>query len=128
LFLYHIITTIAIAIPFASIGYYVEKLDFLITVAFTVLLSSIIMVIPTIYIIDNDTLIIREFFIAKTKIDIATIKKIKDSHRNDYIDIRYKKYKQVTIYPKDKYGFINDLKNINPEIEVIYRANALKFC
>jgi len=70
------------------------------------------------YTIDNDVLIIKLWY-GKTKIDIADIKKIKETYPKYYIDIRYEKYKQTTVCLKDKDEFINDLKSINPEIEII---------
>ena len=118
--LYNFVGSVVIAVPLYLLGYYFEQLNFLIAVAFSLPLTSIIISIPTIYIIDNEILIIRQSFV-KTKIDIKTIKRIKALVREHDIKIRYKKYKQVTIYPKDKYAFINDLKNINSDIEVIYK-------
>ena len=117
--LHIIVGSVIMGIPLCLLGYYFEQLNFLTTGVLSGLFISIVMIIPTTYIIDNNTLIIREIFIAKTKIDISTIKKIKASVRGHDIKIRYKKYKQVTLYPKDKYGFINDLKSINSDIEVI---------
>jgi len=90
-----------------------------------------ILIIPTYYIIENETLIIKSGLFSKLKIDIKTIKKVQEKRSGlaepalslDRIEIRYKKYDHVMISPKDKYGFINDLKSINSDIEIILKDN-----
>jgi len=57
------------------------------------------------------------FFFSLAKIDITTIKKIKITKKR--IEIHNKKYGTMRLYLKDKQGFINDLKSINSDIEVI---------
>ena len=114
-----IVGVLVYVILFIIIGYCTGELVVFVTGALGGVLTPIILSFFTSYTIDNDVLIIKIWF-GKTKIDIANIKKIKETNLKYYIDIRYKKYKQVTIYPKDKYELINDLKSINPEIEVVY--------
>jgi hypothetical protein len=81
---------------------------------------AIFITITTHYIIDNETLILKNgFFFSVAKVDIKTIKKIKETKNR--IEIHCKKYGTMMLYPKDKQAFINDLKSINSEIEVIYR-------
>ena len=118
--LYNLVGSVAIAIPLGILGYCIDRFEYLISGAFAMLLTPIILAIPTYYIIDNNTLIVRQSFI-KMKIDITTIKWIKVSNDNHDIKIRYKKYSSVDIYPKDKSEFINDLKGVNSEIEVKYK-------
>ena len=99
--------------------YFTNELVIFATAAIAGIVTPVLISFLTSYIIDNDILIIKIWF-GKTKIDISTIKKIKETNLKYNIDICYKKYKQITITPKYKYEFINDLKNINPEIEVEY--------
>ena len=97
----------------------IGKFDYLIilNIICMTFLQIFILTVPTHYIIDNETLIIRQGF-SKIKIDIHTIKKVKETKRK--IEIRYKKYDNIKISPKDKYGFINDLTSVNSDIEVVY--------
>jgi hypothetical protein len=85
--------------------------------------------IPIYYIIDNEMLISKWWFLTLKKIDIKTIRKIKvkggESGKEEeyYIEIRYGRCNYImAISPKDKdmYDIINDLTNINSDIEVIY--------
>ena len=82
------------------------------------ILTPILLSFLTSYIVDNDVLILKVWF-GKTKIDIADIKKIKKTNFNGCLEIHYKKYKQATVCLKDGEEFINDLKSINPDIEVV---------
>ena len=102
-------------------GYSISRLPGLISILAGAVGGILIVVILSFlnsYTIDNGVLIIKLWY-GKTKIDIASIKKIKETHPKYCIDIRYNKYKQITVCPKDKDEFIHDLKSINPEIEVI---------
>ena len=71
-------------------------------------------------IIENENLIVKWGLLGKVKIDIKTIKKIEVRKRK--MEIRYKKYDHIKISPKHKHDFINDLTNINPEIEMVYKS------
>jgi hypothetical protein len=85
--------------------------------------------IPTYYTIDESSLIIKSGLFSKIKIDIATIRKIRETNSlltspalsADRIEIKYKKYDWIMISPKNKFDFIQDLININPTIEVQYK-------
>ena len=105
----------------AIFGYITNGLSGLLLHAIGAVVGILFVVMLSLFnycIIDNNVLIIRMSLFFKTKIDIADIKKIK-TYPKYYIDIRYKKYKQAAVGLKDKDEFINDLKSINPEIEII---------
>ena len=106
----------------AIFGYFSSGLSGLLLPVVSALVGILIVVLLSLfnsYAIDNEVLIIKLWY-GKTKIDIADIKKIKETNLKYCIEIRYKKYKQTTICLKDKDEFINDLKSINPEIEVVH--------
>ncbi|THU32402.1 hypothetical protein FAM09_26785 [Niastella caeni] len=82
--------------------------------------------ITTYYTIDNNLLIIKCGFLYKTTIDIQHIRKIKETNSTisspatsiDRLEISYGKYRTVLISPKQKMEFINELKSLNPGIEI----------
>jgi len=100
------------------------------------ILQNYIFIIPTYYIIDNEQLIFKSGLFHKIKIDISTITKITETNKIlstytfapslDRIKISYKKYDHITISPKNKHNFIQDLMSINPDIEVIYKEKTTK--
>ena len=77
------------------------------------------------YIIEENQLIVKCMFIVNNKIDISKIKKIEKTNSIlsspalslDRIAIKFNKYDEVYISPKEKQSFVNDLLKINPEIE-----------
>lgn len=78
------------------------------------------------YIITENQLIIKSTWIVNEKIDISKITKIEKSNSVlsspalslDRIRIRYNKFDEVLISPKEKKEFINEVLKINPNIEV----------
>jgi hypothetical protein len=85
----------------------------------------------TYYQIYGTTLRIRCGFFYDTSINIELIKEIKETRNPisapatslDRIVITYNKFDTVIISPKDKEGFINYLKKINPGIKVILKKS-----
>lgn len=80
----------------------------------------------TYYVIEDEVLHVRCGFLYYSRIDIKTINKITET-RNiisspatsiDRMEILYSKYSSVLVSPKDKDGFIEALKTINPAIEI----------
>lgn len=77
------------------------------------------------YIIEENQLIVKCMFIVNERIDISKIKKIEKTNSIlsspalslDRIAIKFNKYDEVYISPKEKQSFVNDLLKINPEIE-----------
>jgi hypothetical protein len=65
-------------------------------------------------------------FIVNDRIDISKIRKIEKTSSIlsspalslDRIAVRYNKFDEVYISPKEKQNFLNDLLQINPNIEV----------
>jgi len=100
------------------------------------ILQNYIFIIPTYYIIDNEELILKSGLFHKIKIDISTITKITETNKIlstytfapslDRIKISYKKYDHITISPKNKYEFIQNLMSVNSAIEVIYKEKITK--
>lgn len=80
----------------------------------------------TFYVIDRQKLIIKCGFIINTSVDILSIRKISETNSImsapaasfDRLEILYNKFDTVLISPKNKAGFIEALKVINPQIEV----------
>lgn len=78
------------------------------------------------YVIDNNQLIVKCMFIVNERIDIAKIRKIEKTNNIlsspalslDRIAVRYNKFDEVYISPKEKQLFVEELLKINPEIEV----------
>lgn len=77
------------------------------------------------YAIAGDTLLIKSTGF-NSAIPIKTIRRVEETNSLlsspaaslDRLEIVYNRYDSVLVSPKDKSGFINDLKAINPEIEV----------
>lgn len=83
------------------------------------------------YAIEKENLNVKCGFFINQNIDIKTISKISETYNPlsspaasiDRLEIKYNKSDSVLISPKDKIAFINDLKVINPIIEVEFRKN-----
>jgi hypothetical protein len=77
------------------------------------------------YIISENHLIVKCMFIVNDKIEISKIRKIEKTNSIlsspalslDRIAIKFNKYDEVYISPKERQAFIDDLLKINPEIE-----------
>ncbi|MDY8135377.1 PH domain-containing protein [Aquimarina sp. 2201CG5-10] len=83
------------------------------------------------YSVENNTLIIKCGFLFKKNIDINTIKTIKKTTSLlsspapsfDRIEIKYGKYDEIIISPRNKITFVKDLTSINPNIEIDISAD-----
>lgn len=79
------------------------------------------------YIINKNQLIVKSTWIVYERIDISKISKIEKSNSIlsspalslDRFRIRYNKYDEVLISPKEKEEFIDELLKVNPNIEII---------
>jgi hypothetical protein len=77
------------------------------------------------YIISENYLIVKCMFIVNDKIEISKIRKIEKSNSIlsspalslDRIAIKFNRYDEVYISPKERQAFIDELLKINPEIE-----------
>lgn len=77
------------------------------------------------YIISENYLIVKCMFIVNDKIEISKIRKIEKTNSIlsspafslDRIAIKFNKYDEVYISPKERQAFIDELLKINPEIE-----------
>lgn len=87
------------------------------------------MFITTNYIIESDKLTIKCGFLYNKAIDIETIKTITETNNPlsapatslDRLEINYGKFDSILISPKYKSEFINDIKRLNPNVEVKYK-------
>lgn len=78
------------------------------------------------YIINENQLIVKCMFIVNERIEINKIRKIEKTSSIlsspalliDRIAVRYNKFDEVYISPKEKQLFVEELLKINPEIEV----------
>lgn len=79
------------------------------------------------YIINENQLIVKSTWIVNERIDISKITKIEKSNSIlsspalslDRLRIRYNKYDEVLISPKEKKAFIDEVLKINPNVEII---------
>ncbi|MBK0369899.1 PH domain-containing protein [Flavobacterium agrisoli] len=87
--------------------------------------------LSTKYTIEKENLNIKCGFFVSKNIEIKTIRKISETHNIlsspagsiDRLEIVYNKFDSILISPKDKKRFLEDLKIINPELEINYRKN-----
>lgn len=79
------------------------------------------------YIINENQLIVKSTWIVNERIEISKIKKIEKSNSIlsspalslERLRIRYNKFDEILISPKEKKEFIDELLKINPTIEII---------
>ncbi len=99
-----------------------------VTIFLTLLLVFVLhLFLSTKYIIDDKMLKIKFGIFSLSPIDIDTIKEVSNTKSLlsapapsfDRIIIKYEKYNDVIISPKDKENFIIELKKINPNIKII---------
>ena len=82
----------------------------------------------TYYTIDENKLIIRSFFIVNKKVDVQSIKIVRESRNPisapaaslDRLEV-ISTVDSVLISPKDKNAFIEEITTINPRIKVVYK-------
>ncbi len=82
----------------------------------------------TYYTIDENKLIIRSFFIVNKKVDVQSIKIVRESRNPisapaaslDRLEV-ISTLDSVLISPKDKNAFIEKITTINPRIKVVYK-------
>jgi hypothetical protein len=92
----------------------------------TILLFIVFTSKSTRYIITENQLIVKCMFIVNDKIEISKIRKIEKTNSLlsspalslDRIAIKFNKFDEVYISPKEREDFLNDLLQINPNIEV----------
>ena len=102
-------------------GEWIGYLGILLCFLFIVFISK-----STRYIIAENQLIVKCMFIVNDIIEISKIRKIEKTNSIlsspalslDRIAIKFNKYDEVYISPKDRQDFLNDLLQINPTIEV----------
>jgi Bacterial PH domain len=97
-------------------------------VLFALVLLIIVISKTTNYIINESlsTLTVKSMYFVNNTIEIAKIRKIEKSNSIlsapalslDRLLVRYNKYDEVYISPKDKQLFVEELLKINPNIEV----------
>ena len=81
------------------------------------------------YIISGDNLNVKSSFIINENIDINTITKIKETNNPlsapafslDRLEITYGKGSNILISPREKTEFLNQIKSINKNIDIIYK-------
>jgi len=81
------------------------------------------------YTITGDNLNIKSSFIINENIDINTITKIKETNNPlsapafslDRLEITYGKGSNILISPREKTEFLNQIKSINTNIDIIYK-------
>ena len=99
-----------------------------------VILFVVHIFMTTEYTIENDKLIIKCGFLYNKIIDIKTIKKIKETNNPlsspatslDRLEINYGKFDSIIISPKLKSEFINDIKRVNPNVEIKYKKKKIE--
>lgn len=89
-------------------------------------------ILGTVYSIENGKLIIKVGLFKYKPIDILEIKEVSKTNSIisapassfDRIEIKYGKYDEVVISPKDQSEFVDELKRINPEIIINLNSTA----
>jgi Bacterial PH domain len=102
-------------------GEWIGLLGLVGVVGFILILSK-----TTQYIINENQLIVKSTWIVNERIDISKITKVEKSNSIlsspalslDRLLVRYNKYDEVLISPKEKKEFIDELLKINPAIEI----------
>lgn len=92
-----------------------------VTLAFLVYLF-----LTTYYVIEGDKLRVRSGFLVNRIIEIEKIRKVETSKSFlsspatsfDRIELSYNKFDSVSISPSDKISFVEELKSLNPAIEL----------
>jgi hypothetical protein len=82
--------------------------------------------VNTYYTIDGNSLIVKSGLVVHKKIDINSIKTIKETNTIfsapalsfDRLEVKWGDYTGIVISPMDKKGFIEHMKSINPRIVV----------
>lgn len=100
-----------------------------IVILLPVILFVVHLFMTTEYTIDSDKLTIKCGFLYNKTIDIKAIEKITETNNPlsspatslDRLEINYGKFDSVMISPKQKTEFINDIKGLNPNVEVKYK-------
>ena len=124
-----IIILFSIVFGGVTIAMIVDGEYFAILILLPLILFIITLLKQTYYIIDENTLRIRSWFLVNIKIDINTITKIAETNNPlsspagslDRLGIYYNKSSLILISPKDKKGFIENIQKINPNIEIKYK-------
>lgn len=105
-----------------------------IVILLPVILFVVHMFLTTNYMIESDELIIKCGFLFYKTIDIKNIKKITETNNPlsspatslDRLEINYGNFDSIIISPKLKTEFINDIKRLNPNVEIKYKINKTK--
>ncbi len=91
-----------------------------------VLLFTLHLFLNTYYVIDGEFLIVKSGMMFNKKVDINSVKNIKETKTIisapalsfDRLEVNWGKYTGVVISPKDKKRFIDHMTRINPLIDV----------
>lgn len=105
-----------------------------IVILLPVILFVVHIFMTTEYTIENDKLTIKCGFLYNKIVDIKTIKKIKETNNPisspatslDRLEINYGKFDSIIISPKLKSEFINDVKRLNPNVEIQYKKKQVE--
>lgn len=100
-------------------------------IGYLLLISIVLFVVfiskSTKYVVNENQLVVKCMFIVNAKIEISTIRKIEKSNSilsspalsMDRIAVRYNKYDEIYLSPKEKQLFIDELVKRNSAIEVL---------
>ena len=108
------------------LGLNAQWLGVLVLTIITLLIYAIFK--TTYYTIDENKLIIRSFFIVNKKVNVQSIKIVRESRNPisapaaslDRLEV-ISTVDSVLISPKDKNAFIEEITTINPRIKVVYK-------
>ena len=112
-----------------------ELISYRIWIGVLIILLTIIFILYTFlsiqYKIENDNLNIKCTILVNINIDIKSIRKITETYNPlsspaasiDRLEIFYNKFDSILISPKHKREFIQNLLEINPNIEIVYRKS-----
>ncbi|WP_431244615.1 PH domain-containing protein [Flavobacterium sp. P21] len=98
-------------------------------ILFVTIVFIVHMFLTTFYTIVGQKLKIKSGFLINSTIDIQKIKRISETNSLlsapalsiDRLEILYNKSDSIVISPKDKSGFFEAIKKINPEVEIVLK-------
>lgn len=96
---------------------------------FAITAISIHLFFTTYYVIDGNVLIIRSGLLHRTKVEISSIRKVRETNNPisapatsfDRLEIFYNRFDSIIVSSKDKQGFIDELVKHNPSIEMVFK-------
>jgi len=120
---------ISVIIGGVSIQMLIEKEWFAFGINIVIFILVYFLFKSTYYTIDGNTLNVKSSFLINENIDINTITKVKETNNPmsapafslDRLEITYGNGSRILISPREKTVFLNQIKSINKDIDIVYK-------